>query len=257
MFRLSVCADTLFLDLPFVQRMHEIAQAGFLVEFWGWQGRDLEAIVADPTIQISAFTGDSGGSLVHPDGLELFLAGVKKTLVIAKKLQCRELVLHSGEINHAGQIVHSIAAHPATMWITAYKGLCQVAELAERHDIIYNLEHLNTRVDHAGYPLPRVADVARLIAEVGSPRLKLLLDIYHAQIEEGNLIETIRTYADHIGYIHVADVPGRHEPGTGEINYPSIAEALREVGYAGVIGLEAFPQSDSELAMARFREAFS
>ena len=165
MFRLSVCADTVFCDLPFEQRVKEIAQAGFLVEFWGWQGRDIDAIAGDATVRISALTGDSGGSLVHPDGLETFLAGVEKTLPIADKLACRELILHSGEISHEGKIIHPIAKHPATRWITAYKGLCQVAELAEKHDVVYSLEHLNTKVDHAGYPLPRVEDVVRLIAE--------------------------------------------------------------------------------------------
>jgi hydroxypyruvate isomerase len=85
----------------------------------------------------------------------------------------------------------------------------------------------------------------------------MLFDIYHIQIEEGNVIETIRKCHSFIGHVHVADVPGRHEPGTGEINYPFIAQALRDVGYVGVIGLEAYPQSDDLQAMARFREIFS
>ncbi len=96
----------------------------------------------------------------------------------------------------------------------------------------------------------------RLIEQVGSPRVKILFDIYHQQVEEGNTIQLVRHYHPYVGYIHVADVPGRHEPGTGEINYPKVAEALREVGYQGVVGLEAIPLADDEQALGRFREVF-
>jgi hydroxypyruvate isomerase len=81
--------------------------------------------------------------------------------------------------------------------------------------------------------------------------------VYHVQIEEGNVIESIRNYYAYIGNMHVADVPGRHEPGTGEINYPAIANVLRELEYNGVVGLEAFPRADGATAMAQFREIFS
>ena len=77
------------------------------------------------------------------------------------------------------------------------------------------------------------------------------------QVEEGNLVGLICNYHEFIGYVHAADVPGRHEPGTGEINYPQVAQALREVGCEGTIGLEAFPQHNGHQAIARFREIFT
>ena len=91
---------------------------------------------------------------------------------------------------------------------------------------------------------------------VDHPNLRLMLDLYHAQIGEGNLIALLEKTLPEIGEIQVADVPGRCEPGTGEINYPAIAGALRRIGYTGTVGLEAFADSDSELALRRFREAF-
>src|SRR4029077_1455293 len=97
----------------------------------------------------------------------------------------------------------------------------RIAEIADEADVVYNLEPLNTKIDHPGYPLPRVEDVARLIELVGSPRIKVLFDVYHAQVEEGNVVQLIRDFHRHIGYVHVADAPGRHEPGTGEIDYPA------------------------------------
>jgi hydroxypyruvate isomerase len=92
----------------------------------------------------------------------------------------------------------------------------------------------------------------------GSPVLLddgLMLDIYHAQIGEGNLVQLINKWAPYIGEVQVADVPGRCEPGTGEINYSRIAQALRDIGYVGTVGLEAWASSDSELALERFRAA--
>lgn len=257
MYCLSVCADTVFLALPFVERVKRIAASGFLVEFWNWSGRDIETLAGDPNIRISAFTGYTKGSMLHPDGVGDFLAGVRESLSIAKHLRCRSLFLSPGELDSRGQVAHKIASHPATRWITAYKTLCQIAELAEKDDVVYNLEHLNTKVDHPGFAFSRIEDVMRLLEEVGSPRIKLLLDVYHAQIEEGNLITTIRQCRGYIGHVHVADVPGRHEPGTGEINYQRVAHVFREIEYDGAIGLEAYPENDDMEALRRFRKVFA
>ncbi len=119
-----------------------------------------------------------------------------------------------------------------------------------------SIESLNTKVDHAGYPIPRVEDAARLVEAVGSPRVKMLCDIYHVQVEEGNVIQNLRDYGDFIAHVHVADVPGRHEPGTGEIYYPRVVQALHDINYEGTVGLEAWPEGDDLEALDRFRELF-
>jgi hydroxypyruvate isomerase len=105
--------------------------------------------------------------------------------------------------------------------------------------------------------LARAKDTLALVEGVGHPNVKMMLDLYHAQIGEGNLIELVRRCIDAIGEIQVADVPGRCEPGTGEINYPAIARALNEMGYAGTIGLEAWASGDSTAALAAFRSSFA
>ena len=257
MFELSVCEGTVFPDLPFKQRVKEVAKAGFSIELWGWENDALEDISDDPKIKIASMPGWGPGSMVHPDGVATFLTGTKKNLEIAKKLNCRSLAIATGELDKEGKVIHSIASHPADVWITAYRCLSELAEVAEQNNIFYNFEVLNTKVDHFGYPFPKLEDAARLIEQVGSSRIRMLVDIYHLQIEEGNIIQGIRDYQKLIGHIHVADVPGRHEPGTGEINYPHVVSVLKEIKYNGVIGLEAFPQSDDHLAMNRFREVFT
>jgi len=123
--------------------------------------------------------------------------------------------------------------------------------------VVFTLENLNTEVDHAGTPFARAADTRTLVAAVGSPHLRMNLDLYHAQIGEGNLIELVRDSVDLLGEVQVADVPGRCEPGTGEINYPAVARALAEAGYTGVVGMEAFASGDDDVAMERFRAAFT
>ena len=110
-------------------------------------------------------------------------------------------------------------------------------------------------------PLARAKDTLALVEGVGHPNVRMMLDLYHAQIGEGNLIELIRRCGDAIGEVQVADVPGRCEPGTGEINYPAIAKALRDIGFSGTVGMEAWASGDSEAgseaALDAFRRAFS
>jgi hydroxypyruvate isomerase len=253
--QLSICAETVFQSLPFEQRVREIAKEGFLIEFWHRSEPEIQMLEADSTIQVSTFVGSGPGSMLHPDTIETFINGVQQNFNIAKRVRCRRMILLTGELGPHGEVIHQSHENPVTRWISAYKTLCRVADLAEEHDVIFSLEHLNTKIDHPGYALSRVEDAVRLIDEVGSPRVRLLLDIYHAQVEEGNITQIIRDYAKFIGYVHVADVPGRHEPGTGEIDYAHVVTALREVDYSGPIAMEAFPLDDRQ-ALKWFREVF-
>ena len=121
----------------------------------------------------------------------------------------------------------------------------------------FTLENLNLPTDHPGVPFARAEDTLALVSSVDRPGLRLNLDLYHAQIGEGNLIELCRACLPWIGEIQVADVPGRMEPGTGEINYRGIARALKDMGYRGPVGMEAFASGDPETALQAFREAFA
>ena len=122
---------------------------------------------------------------------------------------------------------------------------------------MFTLENLNRDVDHPGTPFARAAEVFTLVSAVDSPGLRMNLDLYHAQIGEGNLIELVRRCLPWVGEIQVADVPGRCEPGTGEIRYEEIAADLRRLGYDGVIGLEGWASADPDGALDAFRAAFA
>lgn len=132
--------------------------------------------------------------------------------------------------------------------ITRYKqhtnivlALKAAAPYFEDAGITLVLEPLNTLKDHRGYFLDSSYEAFGIIEEVGSPAVKLLYDIYHQQITEGNLIPTITENIRHIGHFHAADVPGRHQPGTGEINYANVFAAIDKLGYNYYVGLEYSP----------------
>lgn len=116
--------------------------------------------------------------------------------------------------------------------------LKRAAEIVEKSRLVLVLEPLNLKVDHAGYFVVYSEHAAEIIGQVNHPQVKILFDCYHQQISEGNIINNINNYYDMIGYFQTGDVPGRKEPGTGEMNYQNIFKTLYKRGYKGIIGLE-------------------
>ncbi len=255
-FQLAVCAETVFASLPVSERLARLTQAGFLVEIWDWTKHDIRALAASGA-RFSSMTGYVTGRLADDDGAEELLRTAAQSIPVAKELGCPRLNLHGTGLDGRGQAVVPVETVTGPMWMKAADTLRRIADLGEREGVTFVLENLNEAVDHPKVPFARAADTIALVEAVNRPSLRLNLDLYHAQIGEGNLIELCRRALPHIGEIQVADVPGRHEPGTGEIAYPAIARALHAMGYRGVIGLEAWPEGDDELALTRFREAFT
>jgi hydroxypyruvate isomerase len=136
-----------------------------------------------------------------------------------------------------------------TQYENVVEVLSTVAPDAEEAGVTLALEPLNTAVDHPGYYLTSSAEGFDIVDDVDSPGVRLLYDVYHQQITEGNVIQTVTENVDRIGHVHVADVPGRHEPGTGELNYANVFSALDDAGYDGYVGCEFRPTGDPESAM--------
>ena len=255
-YRLAVCAEMVFLDLPFEERVRRIDALGFEVEMWNWSTKDIDAL-AETGATISSMTGYLGGTLTDPAGAEELLRTARLSLEVAERLDCPRLNVHGTGLDDRGLPVIPAAVVRPAMWLTAASTLTRLADLGERAGRIFTLENLNTAVDHPGTPFATAADTLTLVAAVDSPHLRMNLDLYHAQIGEGNLIQLVERALPFVGEIQVADVPGRQEPGTGEINYPAVAAALRRLDYRGVIGLEAWASGDPEQALRRFRDAFT
>jgi hydroxypyruvate isomerase len=255
-FILAVCAEMVFPEKPIEERVRTIHELGFAVEIWDWAAKDLDALAATGAL-FTSMTGYLEGNLVEPEGAALLLRTAEASIAAAGRLGAPNLNLHGTGLDGRGLPVRPTPTVTPAMWEHAVQTLTRVAELGEREGVVFCLENLNTDVDHPGTPFARAADTRALVRTVDSAHLRMNLDLYHAQIGEGNLIQLIRDSIDHVGEIQVADVPGRCEPGTGEINYPAIAQALREVGYTGVVGLEAWASADGHTALERFRQAFT
>jgi hydroxypyruvate isomerase len=255
-FTLAVSAEMVFTDLPFVERVDRIRDLGFAVEIWDWTTKDIDALRATGA-RFTSMTGYLRGNLTDPEDSQQLLNTAEESVAVAHRLQCPSLNLHGTALNASGLPVDPVHVVTGSMWLAAERTLRRVAELGQREGVVFTLENLNTEVDHPGTPFAKAADTLSLVRAIDSPHLRMNLDLYHAQIGEGNLIEVIRRSIDHVGEIQVADVPGRCEPGTGEINYPAIAAALHALRYTGVVGLEAWASGDAVKALDRFRAAFT
>ena len=254
-FRLAVSAEMVFTDLPFQERVRRIDELGFEVEIWDWTRKDIAALVATGAT-FSSMTGYITGTLADPDGAEELLRTAAQSLKVAEQLNCPRLNVHGTGLDDRGLPVIGTDVVSPAMWLTAARTLSRLAELGEQAGRVFTLENLNTAVDHPRTPFAKAADTLALVEAVDNPYLRMNLDLYHAQIGEGNLIQLVERALPVVGEIQVADVPGRCEPGTGEIRYPAVAAALNRLGYDGVVALEAFASDDSLLALDRFRSAF-
>ncbi|KSV80166.1 hypothetical protein N183_38690, partial [Sinorhizobium sp. Sb3] len=197
------------------------------------------------------------GRLVDDEGAAELLRTARETAQVGRRLGVQRLNLHGTGLGDKGLPVQPIEVVTGAMWLKARDTLCRVVDMAEEEGVTFTLENLNLPVDHPGVPFGRAEDTLALVSSIDHPRLRLNLDLYHAQIGEGNLIELCRKCLPFIGEIQVADVPGRFEPGTGEVNWNGIARALDAMGYSGPIGMEAWAAGDSDAALEAFRAAFT
>ncbi len=250
----SVCIEMLFTEVPFADRFHLTRESGFdYLEFWSWKDKDIRKInelcrVYD--LKVASFSGDQPFSMLDQNQQEDYIAFVQESIETAKFLKCDNLVIHSNALGENGVVINHYDNIANTQKIAVmFDVLKTLAPLAEKANVNLALEALNTIVDHTGNFLASTEGAAEIVRLVNSSHIKILYDVYHMQIMEGNIINTLNQYIDVIGYIHIADVPGRHEPGTGEINFANVMKTLQELNYDGVIGFELTPLHDSKKAV--------
>jgi len=257
MTRPSICLEMIYEDEPFVERIDRVADHGFdTVEFWTWPDKDIDAVTARLDEHGMSLAGMAANTeprrpealerpLTDPAGREAVVADIEESIEVADRLGCPNLIVLVGP---------ALEYARAEMYDSVVTCLQEVAPAAEAAGVTLIVEPLNTAVDHEGYFLEQ-SDVAfGIVREVDSPAVKINYDIYHQQISEGNIISTVTGNLDAIGHVHVADVPGRHEPGTGELNYPNILAALDDAGYDEYVGFEYAAAGDDEEALRTIRE---
>jgi hydroxypyruvate isomerase len=175
-------------------------------------------------------------SIVDPAHRETFLADIRSAIVYSKKLDIPHISVTSG-LSAAGKTFEQ-------QWASLTEGLKRAADLIAEAKLTLLVEALNSLVDHPGCFLTSNVEALKLIKELNLPHVRLLFDIYHEQISRGNIIRTLTEAAPYVKVFHVADNPGRNDPGTGEIDYPNVYQAIRKTGYTGYIGMEYHPVAD-------------
>ena len=241
MIRLSACIEMLFAEVAeFNSRIAAAAAAGLDgVEFWSYSNKDLTAVAnacQDTGLPLTAMTIEAPEGMLDYSLADKFAQATQQAIAAAQVVDCKTLICTT---NIATPIPTNINRNRAHAGVVAC--LKTAAPIAEQAGVTLVLEPLNILVDHPGYFLTSSEEGFEIVEQVGSPAVKLLYDIYHQQVTEGNLIATITSHIELIGHFHAADVPGRHEPGTGEINYANVLAAIDDAGYEGFIGLEYKP----------------
>lgn len=235
---ISVCTDSVFGDMTTVEAMKEVKELGInTIEFWSWWDKDIEAInLVRKDLQMNvAGICTKFISLTDSSERERYLTGLRETIEVAKYLECSMIISQVGNRIDLGEDLQKRSI---------VKGLRLAKELLEEQNMTLVIEPLNTKIDHPDYFLWSSAVGAAIVSEVASPNVKLLVDFYHQQIMEGDLIRQSTKLIEEIGHIHLAGNPGRHEPEIGEINYQAVIKNLAELNYQGYLGFEYFPQKE-------------
>ncbi|MFH1070414.1 MAG: TIM barrel protein [Candidatus Glassbacteria bacterium] len=224
-----------------IDRLDAYADYGFRAfEFNGllsWdtaRAEKLRARMDKLGLTMGVFVGNPSGwdkaGMVNPEQRPAFLEEVKKSVTYHKIVGnvCSTVITGPGMEKPPRGLQRA--------WVI--ESLKRAADLVAGTKLVLVVEPLNNLTDHPGYFLSRSDEAYEVMKAVNSPQIKILFDIYHQQITEGNLTVNIRQFYEEIGYFQLADVPGRHEPGTGEINYRNVFKAIYDLGYKGVLGLE-------------------
>ncbi|MSR41893.1 MAG: hypothetical protein EXS10_08355 [Phycisphaerales bacterium] len=250
--KFAINIEMWFGDLPFADRIRATADLGFqYVEFWPWRNKDLAALklaCKETGVQVTQFTawGFVPG-MNDPKNEEACIDEVAASCKIANEIGAPMMTVIAGN-DIAG--VSKEAMHAQ-----AIKVLKRLAPIAEKYNVMLILESMNIRNDHKGHCLWGSPDPVRICREVNSPFVKINWDLYHMQISEGDLCRRLREGIDQVGYIQVADNPGRMEPGTGEIAYARVYKELIELGYTKPVGVECSPSGDPKQAAYRLAQS--
>lgn len=254
-FQLAACAEMLWRDKPIEWRASRLKDLGFGVGLWNWPAHDL-AKLEKTGATFTIMNGYLEGRLADAEGADMLLKSARETAQVGKRLGVARLNLHGTGLGDGGIPIAQTDVVSGVMWLKARDTLNRICDMAEAEGVTFTLENLNL-LDHPGCPFGSTADVLALVSSVNRPQLRINLDLYHTQIGEGDLVRWCKKCLPWIGEIQVADNPGRFEPGTGEINYAGVAKALKEMGYRGPVGMEAFAIGNEEQALEAFRAAFT
>lgn len=230
---ISVCIDMMFSHYDFYQRIAAVKAAGIdTVEFWKWSNKDIDKLTSYD-INYSIFNIDSNDEqlsydlsrgILNDGRCDDFIQALTESIPIYKKLNASAMIVLIGE---------NKAYSPTNV----YKCLTAAVPILDSENVNLVIEPLNN-IDRKNYSMPFATPVFELLSNINNPHIKMLYDIYHQNMMGDFNIEEVKKNIELIGHFHVADAPGRHEPGTGNVNYVDILKEIEKTGYSRYIGLE-------------------
>ncbi len=240
--KLSLCLEMLFTDRPFIDRLAVAAGLGYrAIEFWGWRDKDLPALADAASrlgLTVAAMSGNRQHALTDPDARAELIEEMDDVFAAAEQLNCRRIMMLSDVLNEDGSAAPTPPQPSEEKIEIMAENLRVLAGRGEKAGVTLLLEPLNTALDHRGCFLNDSALGVEIVRRVNSPRVKLLYDIYHMSMMGEDVLTEIHKKLEWVGYFHVADLPGRHQPGTGKIDYLAVNTLLRRAKYEGFIGME-------------------
>jgi hydroxypyruvate isomerase len=254
----TICLDPLYPGLATEEKIPRVAAAGFRhIEFWGWRDKDILAIQAacrNHDVRVINFSGHRMGSPIAEQTHPVLFADVSDAVPTARTLDCQRLMLLTNALNPDGSVADRFEEIPDdTKFENAVTALRHLVSMVPE-DITFVLEPLNTLVDHPGYYLADIDTASAIVREVGSARLKILCDLYHFGVMGADLTKIETNHLSEIGHFHIADVPGRHEPGTGSVDWAAILRLIQDQGYTGYVGFEYFPKDETDSSLETIRK---
>jgi hydroxypyruvate isomerase len=255
-FRLSIMLWTVFADLPFERRLEKVAEAGYrnvelVGEYQKWTEEDFKRANAkrkELSISFDCTAGLKRGVSV-PEYRQELLEELRQTLPVMEKIDCPSMIVLSG--NRVSGMPREVQHQCCVDTLKSAAKLVEGKSI-DGQPVRLLLETIDPE-ENPQYYLTEIVEALQVVQEVDHPQVQLLYDFYHEQITGGNLIAKLEKSISHLGLVHIADVPGRHEPGTGEINYQNIFAKLAELNYTGVVAMEFHPAGDpiTQLRAAR------
>ncbi len=238
-------------QFPIVERIKKAKEAGFeAVEIWELDDKDiaeLSAALKESDMALTQFTAWGWSKWFNdPNNLDAIIQQITEACAVAKKLNCKMGTIVGGDDlpGKTQEEMHDQIVH----------ALKTIAPIIEANDFTLILEPMNIRVDHAGHCLYGSDAAIKICERVNSSHVRINWDLYHMQISEGDLCGHLHEGINHIGYIQLADHPGRHEPGTGEIQYNKVLSVARKLGYQNYFGLECIPSENEYIAIERLKK---
>lgn len=259
--RHSVSIKFMWGDLPLRERAARAAAHGFdAVELWDWRGEDIDGLAEAcrmEGIEIAGFFGHSHGGLRDPSQRDAVLSSLAETIDVAKRVGATQLHMFSDDIGSHSDIRKPPSLTWEAQWRSCVEGLKECVKLVEGTGMELVVESINT-VFVPGYFLEAAGQALALCRAVDHEQVVMFFDCYHQQLVAGRLIDNLVEALPYTTAVHIADVPGRHQPGTGEINFRGIKRVLDERGFDRQLTFEVNPlNGDSEAAVAAIKEVWA